>query len=626
LTKDQHRVIEVEQLLDSAFIAYEGGRLGEAEALCRQVLALECRDPLCLHLLGVIAGRSRRTALGIELLREVVELNLESVEALNDLGQLLIEARRAPEAIPVLETAIALDPDSFAAHNNLGQAYLAEGRAAEAITCFERAITLAPELAAAHYNLGSALQSKSRNAEAAACYRRAIALAPDLAEPHARLGSVFYGSGDRAAALACFRRAAEAQPESTLGLVSLATVLIDERREAAAEDCLHRAIAGDPSSAEAHIRLGDVFGRLGRFDEAIACFEHALILDPRRTVAYFGLVSSKKVCEGDRPLIVRMTALLDEATFSDQDRATLHFALGKAFDDLADYEAAMVHYNAANRIEADRLKLIGRSLDREQFAANVAAMTATLTPDYFATHAALGSDRELPVLIVGMPRSGTTLVEQIISSHPKIAGGGELSFWSDKAAVLADAGGGAPSPATAREIASDYLALLRGISPSASRVTDKMPQNFMHLGVIHLVFPRARIIHCRRNPIDTCLSIYFTHFSLMKDYAFDRRGIVFFYQQYLRLMTHWHSVIPPDRLMELDYEALVADREQATRRMIAFCGLDWDDACLRSESNQRVVTTASMWQARQPIYRSSVERWRRYEPWLGEFRKLLLES
>jgi hypothetical protein len=229
------------------------------------------------------------------------------------------------------------------------------------------------------------------------------------------------------------------------------------------------------------------------------------------------------------------------------------------------------------------------------------------------------------VLIVGMPRSGTTLVEQILSSHPEIGGGDELTFWSEKAAALADAGARALTRAVARAIVDDYLGLLRGIAPAARRVTDKMPQNYLHLGLVHMMFPRARIIHCRRNPVDTCLSIYFTHFSLMKDYAFDRRGIVFFYEQYLKFMTLWRHVLPSDRLIEIDYETLITDREQVTRRMIDFCGLEWHSACLYSESNPRAVKTASMWQARQPIYKTSVERWRRYEPWLSEFRQLLAQ-
>lgn len=611
--------------MDSAFLAYEGGRLGEAEKLCRQVLARKPRDVLAMHLLAVVAGQTDRAELGIELLREVVRLDPQSVEALSDLGQLLTKARMSTEAIMALETAVRLEPGSFAVQNNLGQAYLFEGRIAAAIACFEQALTLAPELAVAHYNLGTALQLQGHNARASECYRRAIELAPDFAEAHARLGSLLYSGGDNAAALACYRRAAEAQPESTIGLVSRAAVLLEERQEQAAEQCLRRAVAGEPGSAEAHSRLGDLLGRLGRFDEAIAWFERSLALDPKRPLAYFGLVNSRKIREADRPLIARMTGLLDDVAFGDQDRATLHFALGKALDDLAEYQSAIRHYDQANGIEAERLRLIGRLLDREEYAASVAGMIATLTPDFFAHHRMLGSESDLPVLIVGMPRSGTTLVEQILSSHPEIGGGGELSFWSEKAGALADTGAGALTPALARELAAEYVTLLSRIAPSARRVTDKMPQNCMHLGLIHLVLPRARIIHCRRNPLDTCLSIYFTHFSLMKDYAFDRRGIVFFYQQYVRSMAHWRRTLPPDRLIEIDYEMLVSDRERVTRQMIDFCGLDWDEACLRSESNPRSVATASMWQARQPVYATSVERWRRYEPWLGEFQRLLME-
>jgi tetratricopeptide (TPR) repeat protein len=615
--------IGADQLLDAALAAYEADRLGEAEEFCRQVLDREPRDALALHLLGVIAGRTGRTALGIERLREVVGLDPESAEALTDLGQLLTRAGELAAAIAALKAAVRLDAGSFAAHNNLGQAYLAAGRTTEAIASLERALALAPGLAAAHYNLGTAWQSLSRNAEAAACYHRAIELAPDLAEAHLRLGSMLHDAGDRAAALASFRRAAEAQPQSTLGLISLATLLVQERQTAAAEDCLRRAITADPTSGEAHSRLAEVLARLGQFGESMAHFEQAIALEPRRAFGYFGLVNSKKIDAADRPLIARMTALLDGDAVSDQNRACLHFALGKAFDDLADYEAAIRHFDKANEIEAGRLRLIGRSVDRKPQADTIAAMTATFTPDYFARHAQLGSDCEVPVMIVGMPRSGTTLVEQILSSHPEIGGGDELSFWSDKAGMLADAGGGAPTLSAAHELAAEYLALLRSIAPAARRVTDKMPQNFQHLGLIHLIFPRARIIHCRRNPIDTCLSIYFTHFSQMPDYAFERHGIVFFYDQYLRLMAHWRRVLPPDRLLEVDYETLIADRERVTRRMIDFCGIHWDEACLRSESNPRVVTTASMWQARQPVYTTSVERWRRYEPWLGEFRQWL---
>jgi hypothetical protein len=178
------------------------------------------------------------------------------------------------------------------------------------------------------------------------------------------------------------------------------------------------------------------------------------------------------------------------------------------------------------------------------------------------------------------------------------------------------------TPANAPSLALDYLTLLRGIAPAALRVTDKNPFNFLYIGFIHLALPQARFIHCRRDPVDTCLSIYFTRFAMPQPFAYDRGDLVFYYQQYQRLMAHWRTVLPPGRLLEIDYETLIAERERETRRMIDFCGLEWDDECLTPERNQRVVRTASLWQARQPVYPGSVGRWRRYEPWLGALGEL----
>ena len=222
-----------------------------------------------------------------------------------------------------------------------------------------------------------------------------------------------------------------------------------------------------------------------------------------------------------------------------------------------------------------------------------------------------------------MPRSGTTLTEQVVSSHPEVAGAGELDvlgplcdlprddYWSLTA-----------TPEATRRLADDYLATLRAFGPEAKRVTDKMPDNFLRLGLIHRVFPNATFIHCRRHPIDTALSILTTDFKTTDEYASDRGDLVFFIRQYERLMAHWRAVLPPDRFIEVDYEALVADPEPHTRRLIAACGLEWNEACLAPHLNTRKVDTASVWQVRQPIYRTSVERWRRYEPWLGELREL----
>jgi hypothetical protein len=224
-----------------------------------------------------------------------------------------------------------------------------------------------------------------------------------------------------------------------------------------------------------------------------------------------------------------------------------------------------------------------------------------------------------------MPRSGTTLVEQIVSSHRDVAAGGELGFWEQRSTIREAAIADGITPQTAEEMASAYRAALREISPDGRSVTDKLPTNFLALGLVRLAVPDAAIIHCRRHPLDTCISIYSKRLP-GSFYSRDRASLVFYYRQYQRLMAHWRAVLPPEKFLEVDYEALVADREAQTRRLIAFLGLDWDEACLAPERNPSLVRTASMWQVRQPVYSSSVGRWRRYEPWLGELRALLDEA
>ena len=279
----------------------------------------------------------------------------------------------------------------------------------------------------------------------------------------------------------------------------------------------------------------------------------------------------------------------------------------------------MRHIDAANAIRGSRIPL-----DRARLARQTDAAIAATPPGYLERRPDFGVDDETPILIVGMPRSGTTLVEQILSSHPEVAAAEELPFWQERHDAGLRVFDAAVQPEALRRVARDYLAVLRAISSDAARVTDKRPYNFAFLRVIRQVFPRAAIVHCRRHPIDTCLSILGTNFDADYRFTSDRGSLVFYYREYLRLMAHWRAVLPADRFIEVDYEALVADPEPLTRWLIATCGLEWNDACLAPHRNQRRISTASVWQARQPIYRSSVERWRRYEPWLGELRALLL--
>ncbi len=275
----------------------------------------------------------------------------------------------------------------------------------------------------------------------------------------------------------------------------------------------------------------------------------------------------------------------------------------------------MRNFEAGNQLRA-----MGGRFDREGLVRRVDRIIEGTRASSFDRLPDWGIDDATPVLIVGMPRSGSTLTEQILSSHPEVAAGGELGFWSAAENQARDLWN--PAPGAARRLADDYLAALRAFDPEAKRVTDKALANFFLLGAILRIFPNATVVHCRRDPIDTALSIFTTNFETNFDYASDRGDLVFYYRQYRRLMSHWRNILPPDRFLEVDYEALVADPEPHARRLVAGCGLEWNDACLEPHRNRRRINTASVWQARQPIYRTSVERWRRYEPWLGELREL----
>jgi tetratricopeptide (TPR) repeat protein len=607
--------------LGQAVAAYRAGKLDEVEALCNRILEQQPKHIASLQLLAASLGQRGQPRRGIELLERALSLCPDSVDSHVQLAKLLRLEGRNPEAIAALKKAIDIQPESAAAYNDLGLICLAEMDVAQAVDCFSRAIEINPDLAIAHYNRGLALEHQESPAEAIASFRQVARIDPNFAEAHAKLGNLLLSEGSRAEALECFRRAAAARPDSAFAFISRAKILLEEDKPAAAEELVRRAIDLAPRNSDAHCLLSTILMQVGRFHEAAASSDVALALNRRQITAYHELVHVKKLTEADRPLIAQMEWVLKECNLADDEQADLHFTLGKGYDDLGEYENAIQHFDLGNG-----LKHRGTSFDPAQLALMVERVIARFTADFFLRNAALRSDWEVPIFIVGMPRSGTTLVEQILSSHPEVAAGGELAFWAERAPGFRVNARGDIDPAWVNEVANDCRALLTSISSTARRTTDKRPNNFHFIGLIHSVFPRARIIHCQRHPIDTCLSIYFQNFARRIEFAYDRSDLLSAYRQYLRLMAHWRKVLPVDRFLEIQYEELVADREAMSRKMIEFCGLDWNDACLHSERNRRPVRTASVWQARQPVYRTSVARWRRYEPWLGPLRELIPDA
>jgi tetratricopeptide (TPR) repeat protein len=541
------------------------------------------------------------------------------------LASTFLRAGRPADAIAPLRDAALLQPSNPNIQHDLGLACLEVGRIADAIAALQRAVASNPRYGDAYFRLGIALEKLGNIGEAIVAYDRATKLLPSLAEAWFRAGALAYTLGHRNQAIGCFRSAAATAAQTSYGRLAQARALLIEDRNKEAEQVLREALVADPMNAMAYDLLGNLLSELGRFGEARACFERAIAIAPMLAGSYYELVRCRPVTskDNDRGLLQEMQAALATPELEAVQRLRVHLAIGKAAEDLGDYGFAMQHFDAA-----DAIRRTTAPFDSAAFSIEIDRLISRCTPEVIAHARELGTSDATPVLIIGMPRSGTTLVEQIVSMHSEVGAGAELHFWNQRGPAWhrSDAAGNETRFVVSEflaKVAADYLDVLRAIAPKATRVTDKMPFNFLWAGLIHMAFPRATIIHCRRTAIDTALSIHQTHFR--PGLAFPTGGgeLVAYFRDYQRLIDHWRSVLPPDRFIEVDYEELTRAPEPVIRRIIAACGLAWDDACLRPESNLRAVNTPSKWQARQPIYRTSVARWRRYEPWLGPLRALV---
>jgi len=530
----------------------------------------------------------------------------------------LLRAGRPADAITPLRDAALLEPSNPVIQHDLGLACLEVGRVPDAIAALQQAVASNPRYTDAYFRLGIALEKLGNIGGAIVAYHRATELFPSLTEAWFRAGALAYTLGHREEAIGWFRRAAATGGKTSFGRLGKVRALLIEDRNQEAEQVLRETLVADPRNAMAYDLLGNLLSEFGRFDEARACFERAISIAPLLAGSYYDLVRCRPVTTVDDGLLQGMQGALAMPELEAGQRQRLHLAIGKAAEDLGDYALAMQHFDAA-----DAVRRGSASFDAAAFSVEIDRLIAVCTPEWIARAHKLDSCDRTPMLIIGMPRSGTTLVEQIVSMHPEVGAGGELQFWNERGAAWhRSVAAGNELPFLARA-AADYLGLLRAIAPKAARVTDKMPFNFLWAGLVHVAFPRAIIIHCRRAPIDTALSIHQTHFHPSLPFPTGGAELVAYFRSYQRLIDHWRSVLPADRFLEIDYEDLTRTPEPVIRRIIAACGLAWSDACLRPESNLRAVKTPSKWQTRQPIYRTSVARWRRYEPWLGPLRALV---
>jgi Tfp pilus assembly protein PilF len=561
--------------------------------------------------LGAVLKQTGRITDSLTSMRKSVQLTPQDAEALSNLGVTLQELGRLEEAEANYTQAIALKPDYAEAHYNLGITLQELGRLEEAEASYTQAIALKPDYAEAHNNLAVTLKELGRLEEAEANYTQAIALKPDYAEAHNNLGNTLKELGRLDEAEASYTQAISLKPDYAEAHNNLGASVQELGRLEEAEASYTQALALKPDYAEAHNNLGNTLKELGRLDEAAASYTQAIAMKPDFTEVHRHLASMKKFDVRDEQYSKMQELYLDE-NISEEQLCNINFGLAKACEDLGDYEKAFAHYSEGN---AQRKKLLNYDINQDvaQFrqikSSYPRIAQLSLEPDKLTKN-------PMPVFIVGMPRSGTTLVEQIISSHSQVTGAGELTFATHFGAAIATGFSEANDEALLN-FREKYLIKLQNVANGNLIVTDKMPQNFRFIGLLATAFPEAKIVNVKRNPTAVCWGNYKQYFrSKSIGYCYALDDVVAYYSLYQNILEFWEMKLP-NRIYNLDYELLTTNQDDETKKLIQHLGLDWESKCLSPQNNRRSVATASNVQVRQEVYQGSSEQWKKYEPFLN---------
>ncbi|HEX4300892.1 MAG TPA: sulfotransferase [Gammaproteobacteria bacterium] len=561
-----------------------------------------------------------------QLLDEVLATLPRYADALHLLGILAQQTGNSSEALELLSQSVTAAPANPIFHQNLGNLQAQLGDLPSAARSYQRSLELDPGNAQCWIQLGDLLGQKADYLHAEQCYVNALKLDMSDDDNWMRLALCLRHQDRLDEAISVYLDRLKQNPTNVRLLIETGVALTKHGNLSQSAKVLNEASRLDPSSAEAQYNLGVVFAEQGDFEGARQAYASALLLDPASTQPYPSLAAITRF-KGGEPLISEMEGRLKGGAASD---INLHFSLGKAHDDAGDYDASFEHYLKGNALARRHISYSTES--QWGFCRNV---MRHFDRDTVTELAQAGLDSDVPLFIVGMPRSGTSLVEQILASHPQVYGAGELTLLqrelmstlgasSLKDLVHMDISQFTAMPAEQRQaVAAKTLSAMRRLAPDASRITDKMPQNFLLLGLLHAFFPAAKIVHCRRDPLDTCVSCFTVLFGDGQEFAYDLAELGEYYSMYAALMKHWELVLPTSSLLTVDYEEVVTDIRKTAERLLRHCELPWDEACVSFHENKRPVQTASVYQVRQPLYKSSVGRWQRFSKYLDPLRKAL---
>ena len=657
--------LTVEQAFQRGIAAQQQGKLRNAERFYRAVLQAQPNHPDANHNLGVLAVAVGKALDSLPLFEQALDANprteqfwLNYIDALIKVGrfsvaqQVIIEADQNGVSAEKLylfsqklqKTAVMAAEPSQAEMNHAIELYQADrlaeahalaisltqqfpehpfgwkvlgvllkqmGRLDESLLPMRKSVLLSQQDAEAHTNLGATLRALGRFDEAEASYRKAIALKPDYAEVHNNLGNMLTELGRLAEAEASLKQAISLKPDLAEAHYNLGNTLQELGRLDAAEIAYKQAIAQKPDYAKAHNNLGNTLQKLGRSDDAEASLRQAIVHKPNYAEAHRNLVNNKTFSSQDEQF-TQMQELYHDPNISESDRCHICFALARASDNMEDCAAAFQFYADGNALRKRQLGY-DKTQDKELFER--LKVSYPRISAYTPESETISSERS-PVFVVGMLRSGTTLVEQIISSHQQVTGAGELPFVAQYGRSLA-AGPAPASPIALTTFREQYLGALKQRSEGNPIVIDKMPHNFLLIGLIAATLPEAKIIHVKRDPAAVCWANYTQYFdSEDLTYCYDIQDILHHHDLYLDLMKYWRLELP-NRIYDLDYEVLTEDQEEETRKLVDHLGLGWDNACMSPQKNRRGVDTASFAQVRKHVYRGSSERWKRFRPYLN---------